>query len=289
MLRFGFVTCVQLGLSCMETIYQQGGRLEFAGTLQDDQARAKSGRVYLDEFCTRHSVPLTKFRNVNDADAVAAIRAASLDWLFIIGWSQIARRPVLDATRLGVLGMHPSLLPIGRGRAAVPWAILLGLTETGVTLFQLDEGVDTGPIVAQTRIPLEAREVATTLYRKVDLAHRELLAAHWIPLAEGRLSPVPQDHARATVWAGRTPEQGRLDASMPVAMADRLVRAVTRPYPGAFIDMGERRLRVWQAEPVTSIASHPAEATGPGLTSLPFADGFLWVKECEWEPIPSEP
>src|SRR5262249_6026267 len=157
MLRFGFVTCVQLGLTCMQAIYESGGKLEFAGTLQDDQARAKSGRVYLDEFCARHAIPLCKFRNINDALAIDAIRAASVDWVFIIGWSQIARRPVLDATRQGVLGMHPSLLPIGRGRAAVPWAILLGLQETGVTLFQLDEGVDTGPIVAQVRIPVDAR------------------------------------------------------------------------------------------------------------------------------------
>jgi methionyl-tRNA formyltransferase len=286
MLRFGFVTCVQLGLSCMETIYQHGGRLEFAGTLHDDQARAKSGRVYLDAFCARHSIPLHKFRNVNDADAVAAIRAASLDWLFIIGWSQIARQPVLEATRFGVLGMHPSLLPVGRGRAAVPWAILLGLKETGVTLFKLDEGVDTGPIVAQVRIPVEAREVATSLYRKVDEAHRQLISEHWGALAEGLLTPRIQDDSRATVWEGRTPEQGRLDASMRVVEADRLVRAVTRPYPGAFIDIEGRRLRVWSAEPDLSHANVSQTTDVRHIpTSLKFADGMLRVKECEWEPI----
>ena len=67
MLRFGFVTCVELGLSCMEAIYAEGGELAAAFSLQDDLAVQKSGRVYLDEFCQRHAVPLRKFRNVNDA------------------------------------------------------------------------------------------------------------------------------------------------------------------------------------------------------------------------------
>ncbi len=287
MLRFGFVTCVQLGLSCMQAVYECGGRLEFAGTLHDDQARAKSGRVYLDDFCARHSIPLHKFRNVNAADALRAIAAASLDWLFIVGWSQIAQRPVLEATRQGVLGMHPTLLPVGRGRAAVPWAILLGLQETGVTLFKLDEGVDTGPIVAQIRLRLEEREVATGLYRKVDQAHRQLIAENWNALAQGRLQPIPQDDSRATVWEGRTPDQGRLDPSMTVLAADRLVRAVTRPYPGAFMDIDGRRLRVWAAVPESTTVDVTRDKSARRVPeSLRFADGDLSIQDGQWEPIP---
>src|SRR5690242_13717067 len=138
MSRVGFVTCVQLGLSCMEAIYEVGGKLDLAITLHDETAVAKSGRIYLNEFCAARHIPLVKVRNINDADALAAIASAQLDWLFIVGWSQIARRDVLNAPRKGVLGMHPTLLPQGRGRAAIPWAILLGLPETGVTLFKLD-------------------------------------------------------------------------------------------------------------------------------------------------------
>ena len=139
-MRFGFVTCVQLGLSCMEAIHEVGGKLDLAVTLEDNQAKAKSGRIYLDEFCARHRVPLVKARNINNADALAALEAAKLDWLFIIGWSQIAREQVLAAPRLGVVGMHPTLLPQGRGRAAIPWAILKRLEKTGVTMFKIDTG-----------------------------------------------------------------------------------------------------------------------------------------------------
>jgi methionyl-tRNA formyltransferase len=275
MLRFGFVTCVRLGLSCMEAIYDAGGRLATVLTLHDDIAPAKSGRVHADEFCRAHAIPLVKIRNINDVDALAAITAADLDWLFIIGWSQIARAGVLASTRKGVLGMHPTLLPVGRGRAAVPWAILHGLQETGVTLFKLDAGVDTGPIAAQVRIPLAARENAGDLYARVERAHRELILTNWQALAEDRLPLVAQDESRASVWPGRSPEQGRLDPSMTVAEADRLVRAVTRPYPGAFLDVGQRRLRVWAAEPVI----------GGTNEALRFRDGWLAPTDSEWEPL----
>jgi methionyl-tRNA formyltransferase len=265
----------------MEAIYDVGGKLVFAGTLLDSQATNKSGRVFLDEFCARREIPLAKFRNINDPDAIASIRAAELDWLMIIGWSQIARDEVLASARCGVLGMHPSLLPVGRGRAAVPWAILLDLPETGVSLFKLDGGIDTGPVVAQLRLPLSCREDATSLYERVNAAHRALIMEAWKNLQGGELALHPQDSSQATVWEGRTPEQGRLVPSMSVEHADRLIRAVTRPYPGAFIDIGGRRLRIWKAEP--GDLEIPPYA-GPE-TALVFDDGWLRIMDSVWETL----
>ena len=139
----------------MEAIYDVGGKLELSITLHDDKARAKSGRVYIDKFCYAKKIPLLKINNINDAEAVEYVK--QLDWLFIIGWSQIAGKIILGTPTFGVLGMHPTLLPVGRGRASIPWAILHQLSETGVTLIKLDEGVDTGPIVAQFIIPLSSK------------------------------------------------------------------------------------------------------------------------------------
>ena len=278
-MRVGFVTCVQLGLSCMEAIYDAGGELVFAGSLLDTQAPNKSGRVFLDEFCSRRDIPLVKFRNINDPDAVVAIRGAKLDWLMIIGWSQIAREEVLSLPSRGVLGMHPSLLPVGRGRAAVPWAILLDLPETGVTMFKLDGGVDTGPIVAQERLPLDVREDASSLYKRVNDAHRTLILNSWEGLAAGSLTFRPQDEKLASVWAGRTPEDGRLLPSMSANAADRLIRAVTRPYPGAFIDLRAGRLRIWKAE---FGGRDQVPATDPAK-ALVFGDGWLRILDSAWE------
>jgi len=275
-MRIGFVTCVQLGLSCMETICAAGFRLDLAITIPDDRARAKSGRVYLDEFCRRHCVPLLKVNHINDGAAVAAIRAHQIDWLLIIGWSQIAGVEVLSAPKSGVLGIHPTLLPIGRGRAAIPWAILKRLPETGVTLFQLSDGVDTGPIVAQLRIPLGPSADATWLYDRVNAAHVELIRSVLPQLAAGTLRPRSQDESRATTWPARQPEDGRIDLDGSVEDAECLVRAVTRPYPGAFVDRDGFRLLIWNAR----VVREPS----PGLC-VKFRDGILQCTEYNRIPL----
>jgi methionyl-tRNA formyltransferase len=281
-MRFGFVTCVRLGLECMEEIYAAGGTLDLVLTLPDDMARGKSGRVYVDPFCRARGIPVVKVRNVNDDAAVDAIRAAGLDWLFIIGWSQIARPAVLHAPHRGVLGIHPTLLPEGRGRAAIPWAILKGLTRTGVTLFQLDEGVDTGPVLAQEAVEVAPDETATSLYERMGAAHRHLIRTTWPDLAAGRLQPVPQDESRATLWPVRRPEDGLIRPGMTVAEAERLVRAVTRPYPGAFVVEDDAVVRIWRGE-----VGDAGTAPPPGAHRIALADGVYDALEHEREPLPA--
>jgi methionyl-tRNA formyltransferase len=281
--RCGFVTCVRLGLACMEEIDRAGGRLHLAVTLGDDLARGKSGRVHLDGFCAARNIPLAKVRHVNDAEVPAAVRRHRLDWLFIVGWSQIAGPEVLAAPRRGVLGMHPTLLPEGRGRASIPWAILKGLRETGVTLFQLDEGVDTGPIVAREVLPLAPDETATRLYERVTEAHVRLIGRVWPDLAADRLTATAQDESRATRWPGRRPADGEIRPGMTVAEAERLVRATTHPYPGAFWLEPDRVVRVWRGRPLDR-GETPDPAAGP-LFRL--ADGVYQGLEVGFEPSPA--
>ena len=277
-MKFGFVTCVQLGLTCMEAIYEAGGALEVVLTLPDATAAAKSGRVYVDEFCARHHVDLVKVRNVNDEAAVAAIRSHHLDWLFVIGWSQIVRRPVLEAARRGVIGIHPTLLPEGRGRAAIPWAILKGLGETGVTMFALDEGVDTGPILAQLRLPIAPDETASTLYRRVAEAHGSLIRQAWGDFMADRIVLRPQDSSLASEWPGRRPEDGIILPGTAVADGERLIRATTRPYPGAFWNGEQGVLRIWRG-----VIGNEAETPPVGARRIRLRDGVIDALEYDVE------
>lgn len=270
-MRFGFVTCVELGLSCMEAIYDIGGTLDLVATLQDDMAVGKSGRVYVDKFCEKHEIELIKIRHVNDE--VAEAKFKNLDWLFIIGWSQIADARVIGAPRMGVLGIHPTLLPIGRGRAAIPWAILKELDKTGVTMFKLDEGVDTGPLLAQLEIPLTEDTDAGALYRMVDSAHIRLIKDVYPNLVAKKVVLREQNNSLATVWPGRTPDDGQINLGGSVYNAERMVRAVTRPYPGAFYrDSSGRKIIIWAAK-----ISH----SKPKGDFLQFSDGYLSIIENE--------
>jgi methionyl-tRNA formyltransferase len=249
----------------MEEIYAAGGTLDLAITLNDDRAVNKSGRVYLDEFSAKNNIDLVKIKHINDADAIEAVRSRGIYWLFIIGWSQIAGPEVLAAPTRGVLGIHPTLLPEGRGRAPIPWAIIKGLKETGVTLFKLDEGVDTGEIAAQEILFLAPDETATTLYKRVNDAHRTIIRNVWPALSADSINLRKQDETKATIWPGRTPEDGRITPDMTVEQVDRLVRATTRPYPGAFTELDGEIIRIWEGKIVE-------EDRGDGLL-LDLADG----------------
>lgn len=271
MIRTAFATCVQLGLSCIQEVYRLGGRFDLFITLKDDMAAQKSGRIYLDEVASAHGTELLKIRNINDPEVIAALKTHGIDWLFIIGWSQIARQEVLNAPKRGCIGMHPTLLPKGRGRAAIPWAILYGLKETGVTMFRLDEGVDTGDIIAQGIIPMRDGITATELYHLVDEMHVELMRRHWNEIVSGHVTCTPQDPSQATVWSGRKPEDGELFPTMTMQQAERMVRAVTHPYPGAFLRHGEQVLRIWSAK------------VDPESGAIRLRDGYLTPIEYEVE------
>lgn len=277
-MRFGFVTCVELGLSCMREIQRVGGKLDLIVTLRDDLATDKAGRVWLDHFAKSHGARLVKVTNVNEPSVINAVRELGIDWLFIIGWSQVAGKELLAAPRKGVLGMHPTLLPQGRGRASIPWAIIKDLDETGVTLFQLDEGIDTGPIIAQEHLPMSPQETATGLYQRVAAAHRALIARCWDDLAKDRLHPVPQDHDAATQWPARTPDDGQITTDMTVQDVERLVRATTHPYPGAFWEDEGRRLRIWSGR-LRMSNDVPVEGIVVALK-----DGNYEALDYDWEP-----
>lgn len=247
-MKMAFATCVRLGLSCIEEIYRIGGELDLLITLKDDKAKNKSGRIYLDEIANKYKVPLLKINNINDQEVMEALKEYEIDWLFIIGWSQIAGKALLETPSKGCIGMHPTLLPVGRGRAAIPWAILKGLKQTGVTMFKLDEGVDTGDIIGQGIIDIDDHTTATDLYKKVNDMHVALISRYWDDIVNDRITLTKQDESKATVWPGRKPEDGEIFNSMTMDEADKLVRAVTHPYPGAFYRDEDKIIRIWSAK-----------------------------------------
>lgn len=247
-MKLGFATCVKLGLTCMKSIYKEGEKLDFVITLPDDKAKKKSGRVYVDDFCKQHNVPLIKSSHINNSDVIEAIHHNNIDWLFIIGWSQIASKNILKAPKKGVIGIHPTLLPDGRGRASIPWAILKDLKKTGVTMFKMDEGIDTGPIIAQIEVPMTRGITATKLYSLIEEAHYNLIKKMIKPILDEKIKLIDQDETKAKIWPGRSPEDGEINLKGSVYDAEKLVRAVTHPFPGAFYYHNKIKQIVWSAK-----------------------------------------
>jgi methionyl-tRNA formyltransferase len=180
-------------------------------------------------------------------DAIAEVLALEPDLIVLADYGQIVPQALLGV-RHGALNLHPSLLPRHRGATPIPATILAGDAETGVTLMQMDEGLDTGPIVAQTRVALEGHETTPILEEVLEVAADALLSEHVGPWIRGEIEPRPQPEEGATLTKPLRREDGRLDLSRSPSELERQIRAY-QPWPGSFLDTAIGRVIVWKAEP----------------------------------------
>lgn len=217
-------------------------------TLPLELGSRHSDFVDLAEDAERLGARLIRTASSNASDVLEAIRSERADYVMVIGWSQICGPGFMDAAGGRVIGYHPAPLPRLRGRAAIPWTILLDEKITAASLFWIDEGVDTGPLLAQHFFHVAPDESAASLYRRHMEALSAVIADALPLLASGAPPRIEQDGRFATWAAKRTAADGRIDWSQPASEVWRLVRAVGRPYPGAFTAAGDDRLLIWDAE-----------------------------------------
>jgi methionyl-tRNA formyltransferase len=177
------------------------------------------------------------------------LRARQPDVGYAFGWSTLLKRDVLDAFPSGIIGYHPAPLPRNRGHHPIIWALALGLEETASTLFMLDEGVDSGDIVSQRRVPIAPEDDVGTLYEKLTAIVGEQIDDVTAGLVRGDLRRVPQDHSKRSIWRKRGQADGRIDWRMSAASIHNLVRALTRPYVGAHCVVDGRDVKVWRTRP----------------------------------------
>jgi methionyl-tRNA formyltransferase len=250
-MRLVWVSFDVMGRDCLAAAAEAGADVVAVVTLPGPIEPDRSGQCSFDGIAAELGARLVETADVNSPETIAALREVEPDMIFVVGWSQLVLDEFIQLPRQGVFGMHPTLLPRHRGRAAIPWAILSGLAKTGVTLFEISDGTaDSGPIVGQVEVPVSPDETAETLYDKVTAAHIELVRRYVPELLDGSAPRIPQDTRRASAWPKRTPADGIIDWDTRARYLHDWVRAQTRPYPGAFTYFGEDRIVVWRARPV---------------------------------------
>lgn len=170
------------------------------------------------------------------------------DLLLVLGWYYLIPRKVRESALLGCAGIHASLLPKYRGGAPIPWAIINGEKETGVTFFHMDDGVDSGDIIAQGSFAIEESDNCATVYEKATLASIKILREYLPRIAMGTAPRIPQNQDKATYFPLRRPEDGLIDWSWSAKRIRDFVRAQTHPYPGAFTYIEGKKVIIWDAE-----------------------------------------
>ncbi len=195
----------------------------------------------------------------SDPEVVARLAALKPDILLSFYFKDVLPRSVLNVARLGGLNLHGSPLPAYRGRVPVNWMVLKGETTGGATLHQMRARPDTGAVLGIKTFPIGPADSSFDLLCKVKTAGVELVRECLPPYLAGELKPRPQE-GEVSKFGGRSAGDGEIDWAVPAVELCNLIRAVTRPYPGAFTDLeGGRRLYIWWAEPDDSYQLAPGE------------------------------
>jgi methionyl-tRNA formyltransferase len=209
-------------------------------------------------------------KKVRTAEFAEKLRALEADVAVVVAYGRILPRGVLDAPRTGCVNVHASLLPRWRGAAPIQWSIVHGDEETGVTLMQVDEGMDSGAILATVSTPIAADEDAATLSDRLSRMGAELLREQLAPYVAGDLTPQPQDEGAVTMAPLLKKEHGRIDWNKSAQTVHNQIRGMN-PWPGAHTVLGERRIKVHR----TVASTLDPEGAPPGQVIALDPEGIL--------------
>ena len=254
-----------IGCAGIKALLNQGFNIQAVFTHIDDP----NENIWFEsvaELAAANNIPVYAPEDINHPLWVERIREMSPDILFSFYYRNMVGKDILGLPPAGCLNLHGSLLPRYRGRCPVNWVLIHGEKESGVTLHYMTPKPDAGDIVGQKRVRIDDYDTALSLYKKLTAATEELLDEQLPKILENKADRVPQDHPSASYFGGRRPEDGEIDWRQDAEDIRNLVRAVTRPYPGAFSYLGNRKCVFWE---VSALATSSSETPGTVISTDP--------------------
>ncbi len=261
-----------MGCAGIQALLRCGFEIQAVFTYTDDPGESVWFHSVAD-LALQLGIPVYTPNDINHPKWVDKIRSLHPDFLFSFYYRDLIEQSILDIPRMGCLNLHGSLLPRYRGRAPINWVLVNGEQETGVTLHYMTAKPDAGDIVCQQRVSIDNDDTASTLNKKMVKAAGEMLDECLPQLKAGNAHRTPQNHAEATYFGRRRPEDGAIDWNKSNREIHNLVRAVTRPYPGAFTFRGQKKLFIWTANPVDTPTNRQPAGTVLSIDPLIIACG----------------
>lgn len=234
-----------VGVRCLSVLLARGVDVALVVTHRDNPSET----IWFDSVAAlaqRHGIAVITPDDPNTPEVLAAVQEAKPDFLFSFYYRHMLKAPLLALAPHGAYNMHGSLLPQYRGRVPVNWAVLRGETETGATLHVMNEKPDNGALVDQEAVPILPDDTAHEVFGKVTVAAEQVLWRCLPALLAGTAVLKPQDLSQGGYFGGRKPEDGRIDWRWNATTLHNFVRALARPYPGAFADLDGGHLVLWK-------------------------------------------
>ena len=289
-LRTVFMGTAELACASLEALVREPDLTVAAVVTQPDRPRGRDLKLQpspVKQVALRHHLPVLQPERARAESFLAQLSELRPDIITVAAYGQILPKAILELPRFGCLNVHTSLLPKYRGAAPIQWAILNDEPETGVTIMQMDEGMDTGGILRQEATPIRTDDNAQTLHDRLAQIGAALLVPTLRDVAAGKLAPRPQPTGGASHARKLAKEDGLLDWTQPARTLWNRVRAFM-PWPGAFTHFPDQPqphlLKIWRAE-VTEGTGAPGEILRADKTGILVAcgSGALQIFELQRE------
>ena len=245
-MRIIYIGVVEFSYICLEEVIKNKG--EVVGVLTKKQSKYNNDFCDLKPLALTNDIPGKYFDNINDEENIKWIKEKKPDIIFCFGLSQLIKEEILRIPPMGVIGCHDTLLPQNRGRHPIIWALALGLKETGQTFFAINSDADTGLILSQKSIKIEKNDNARTLYNKINKLACQQIRDFLPKLQNNNYKLIEQGEQLANSWRKRTRKDGVIDWRMSTDGILNLIKALTKPYPGAEFEYNDQCIIVWEAE-----------------------------------------
>jgi len=244
-MRIVFIGSVEFSLSMLEQLVEMNA--EIVGVCTKEESAFNADHVDLHSFCDLNKIPWVYSKDINSKETSTWIRALNPSVIFCFGWSEIIKDEILVIPPLGVIGFHPTHLPMNRGRHPIIWTLVLGLEKTASTFFFMDSGVDSGDIISQCEIAISKEDDAADLYNKVAATAKLQILDFVLRLVSEKLEGWKQNEAFVNQWRKRGVSDGIIDWRMSAETIHNLVRGLSKPYVGAHFYAKGGEIKVWKS------------------------------------------
>lgn len=255
LLFFGFS---MTGAAVLKELIKMGANIIGVYTYEDNPKENWFPSVKL--LAQKHNIPTYTPEKLTAADT-EHIKSLAPDIILSVYYRSLISEEILKIAPLGAFNMHGSLLPKYRGRAPINWVLVKGEKETGATLHYMVAKADAGDIVGQKVVPIDNEDTALILTKKVTAAACDIIREVYPLIETKNLKPRKQDMSVSTYFGRRTPADGLINWNSEAQTIYNLIRAVTKPFPGAFFEENGKKIIIWRAKVLPTRTAAPAGTT----------------------------
>ena len=287
-----FCGCSSAGLEVLDFLISKNFEISHIVSLNSQQATQYkvSGYASFDEIARKNNIPIyfPKTYALKDNDDISFFEKNNFDLLLLGGWQRLIPETILSKLKIGGIGFHGSseFLPKGRGRSPVNWSLIEGKTQFILHAFLMTPGIDDGDVITHEIFDINEWDTCQTIYYKISIIQKRILAEIIPKLVSNNFKHTPQT-GEPSYYAKRTPDDGLINWSKSVHEIYNFVRALTRPYPGAFTFLNGQRLNIWKSQPFDSKIKYESkngqivEKFSTGDFVVGCKDGLLLITDYE--------